>query len=92
MVRLLSIILLLISSLSVLSQSIKRVYKIPNFIHYPEGPDISLIKIEKVKFSELSQREQDSIQGVFKIGETISYETEKTISGKKVKTPKLDGH
>lgn len=65
-------------------ETFKKTYKISNTIYYGCGSKTSLKKTIKIKFENLAEKEQDSIKKTFpKYGSTISYITEKNISGKK---------
>lgn len=79
------IIIFLFSSLIIYSQdTYKRTYYIPK-------SKLKILKTEKkVKFSELTSGQQDSIRGVFKGFKYVEYMTTKIINGKSVQVKKID--
>lgn len=83
--NLITVVICLISTLVFGQESLKKVYHIPNKTYYSNGSTISLKKVTKTKFKDLSDKEKDSIKAIYPLGSKLNYEVEKNISGKKVK-------
>lgn len=66
-------------------ESFKKVYEIPNTIIYKNSPNITLKKVTKIKFEDLTKEEQDSIRAIYPLGSKLNFEIEKNVSGKKIK-------
>jgi hypothetical protein len=80
-----TVILILFYSLCFGQESFKKTYKITNKITFEDCSTVTLKKVTKIKFNELTDQEKDSIRNIFPLGTKIEYEIEKIISGKKVK-------
>ncbi|WP_417801106.1 hypothetical protein [Tenacibaculum sp.] len=80
-----TLVLISICALGFGQESFKKVYEIPNTITYCNGPNITLKKVSKIKFKDLTDKEQDSIRAIYPLGSKLNYEIEKNIFGKKIK-------
>ena len=72
-------------------EAFKKVYYIPNTICYGDTLKIPLKKTFKIKYKDLSEKEQENIRKSFpKLGSQLNYVIEKNVSGNKVNVSVTD--
>jgi hypothetical protein len=84
MKNLLTAILLLFSFTVFGQETFRKAFKLKEAINLEGGAVINLKKEEQVKFKDLNQTEKDSIQKIYKLGETLNYTIERAIPPGKV--------